>query len=365
MGKMLPYIKNSAQNSGSNAFLDSTKTLTRITMQILDLGSYEIQAIVDSISPIIDDLINPLHQGTDSMYQLAIKESGDVKTEKLKTLYSIYPAVASDLKRIYAGDDENKYEQYQQDESKLYAHHNEAGFNDSLKKAIDQNHWDVTYTGTSVVASNGTQYLVTNLFSSLAVAIILIGIIMAFLFRSLRMVLISLVPNFIPLLTTAAIMGYFGIPMKPSTLLVFSIAFGISVDDTIHFLAKFRQELKTHEHDFRRCVLVALRETGASMIYTSIILFFGFLMFTFSEFGGTKALGLLISLTLLVAMMSNLVVLPTLLLWMDKKLTNKALREPLLQLFNEEEDIELDDLEIEQTVKKYEAEDAKQNPDGE
>jgi hypothetical protein len=88
-------------------------------------------------------------------------------------------------------------------------------------------------------------------------------------------------------------------------------------------------------------------------------------MFTFSEFGGTKALGLLISLTLLVAMMSNLIVLPTLLLWMDKKLTNKALREPLLQLYNEEEDIELDDLEIEQTVKKYEAEDAKQNPDGE
>ncbi|MBK6525821.1 MAG: MMPL family transporter [Crocinitomicaceae bacterium] len=365
MGKMLPYLKNSAQNSGSNAFLDSTKTLTRITMQILDLGSYEIQEIVDSISPIIDNLINPLQQGTDSMYQLVIKESGDAKTEKLKSLYSTYPAVASDLKRIYAAGDENKYQQFLQNESKLYVHHNEAGFNDSLKKAIDQNHWDVTYTGTSVVASNGTQYLVTNLFSSLAVAIILIGIIMAFLFRSLRMVLISLVPNFIPLLTTAAIMGYFGIPMKPSTLLVFSIAFGISVDDTIHFLAKFRQELKTHEHDFRRCVLVALRETGASMIYTSIILFFGFLMFTFSEFGGTKALGLLISLTLLVAMMSNLIVLPTLLLWMDKKLTNKALREPLLQLFNEEEDIELDDLEIEQTVKKYEAEDAKQNPDGE
>lgn len=365
MGKMLPYIKNSAQNSGSNAFLDSTKTLTRITMQILDLGSYEIKEIVDSISPIIDNLINPLHHATDSMYQLVIKESGDSKTEKLKLFYATYPAVASDLKRIYAAGDDATYQRLIQNESQLYVHHNEAGFNDSLKKAIDQNHWDITYTGTSVVASNGTQYLVTNLFSSLAVAIILIGIIMAFLFRSLRMVLISLLPNFIPLLTTAAIMGYFGIPMKPSTLLVFSIAFGISVDDTIHFLAKFRQELKTHEHDFRRCVLVALRETGASMIYTSIILFFGFLMFTFSEFGGTKALGLLISLTLLVAMTSNLILLPALLLRMDKKLTNKALHEPLLQLFNEEEDIELDDLEIAQAVKKYEEEDAKQNPDGE
>lgn len=118
-----------------------------------------------------------------------------------------------------------------------------------------------------------------------------------------------------------------------------------------------------HEHDFRRCVLVALRETGASMIYTSIILFFSFLMFTFSEFGGTKALGLLISLTLGVAMFSNLIVLPTLLLWMDKKLTNKALAEPLLELYNEEEDIELNELEIASTVKHYQEEDEKQNPD--
>lgn len=181
---------------------------------------------------------------------------------------------------------------------------------------------------------------------------------MAFLFKSWRMVIISLIPNFIPLMTTAAIMGFFGVPMKPSTLLVFSIAFGISVDDTIHFLAKFRQELKHHEHDFRRCVLMALRETGASMIYTSIILFFGFLMFTFSEFGGTKALGILISLTLLVAMFSNLIILPTLLLWMDKKMIVKAMREPMLQLFHEEEDIEYDNLEIENTVRKYEAEDS-------
>ncbi|MBI3134790.1 MAG: MMPL family transporter [Bacteroidetes bacterium] len=365
LGKILPYLMNSASQTGSNAFLDSTKIITRITMQIKDIGSYEIQEIIDSVTPVIDTILNPKHHNTDSVYQIILKESGDKKLAQVKNLFNLNSAVSFNLKRIYAAGDQNKMDEFMMDDSKIYSFYDKAGFNDSLKKAIDRDRWEVKYTGTSVVASNGTQYLVSNLFSSLAIAIILIGLIMAVLFRAWRMVLISLVPNFIPLLTTAAIMGYFGIPMKPSTLLVFSIAFGISVDDTIHFLAKFRQELKTHEHDFRRCVLVALRESGASMIYTSIILFFSFLMFTFSEFGGTKALGLLISLTLGVAMFSNLIVLPTLLLWMDKKITNKALREPLLQLYNEEEDIELDSLEIERTVKKYEEEDAKSQPDGE
>jgi predicted RND superfamily exporter protein len=201
--------------------------------------------------------------------------------------------------------------------------------------------------------------MIYNLFTSLAIAIVLIGFLMAILFRSFRMVIISLVPNFIPLLFTAAIMGYFHIPIKPSTILVFSIAFGISVDDTIHFLAKFRQELKLHGHDFRRCILVALRETGVSMIYTSIVLFFGFLVFAFSEFGGTKALGILVSLTLLVAMFANLLILPALLLYMEKKMTNKALAEPLLELFNEEEDIEFEHLEVQQGLEKYKEEDLK------
>lgn len=365
LNKIRPWLENSASQTGSNGFLDSTKLITRITMQIKDIGSYEIQGIVDSITPVIDTILNPNHTSAEALYKKILTQSGTEKQQTVEELCTSNQSIGFNLRKIYAAGDKSKLSAFEMDETSLYALSNQAGFNDSLRKAIDQNHWDITYTGTSVVASNGTQYLVSNLFSSLAIAIILIGLIMAVLFRAWRMVLISLVPNFIPLLTTAAIMGYTGIPMKPSTLLVFSIAFGISVDDTIHFLAKFRQELKAHEHDFRRCVLVALRETGASMIYTSIILFFSFLMFTFSEFGGTKALGLLISLTLGVAMFSNLIVLPTLLLWMDKKLTNKALREPLLELFNEEEDIDLDNLEIARTIKKYEAEDAKSNPDGE
>ena len=137
---------------------------------------------------------------------------------------------------------------------------------------------------------------------------------MATMFTSLRMIIISLIPNFIPLLFTAAIMGYFGIPIKPSTVLVFSIAFGISVDNAIHFLAKYRQELKTTKGNINEAAVLALKETGVSIIYTASILFFGFGIFTVSEFGGTKALGMLVSITLFIAMLSNLILLPTLLL---------------------------------------------------
>jgi len=198
----------------------------------------------------------------------------------------------------------------------------------------------------SVVFLEGTNYLVRNLFISLFIAIILIAILMAILFRSIRMVLVSLLPNLIPLLFTGAVMGYMGIPIKPSTILVFSIAFGISIDDTIHFLAKYRQELSAQSWFIKGSVIGALRETGVSMIYTSIILFFGFVMFTASNFGGIVALGALVSVTLLIAMLTNLVLLPSLLLWLDKSITNKAFKEPFLEIIDEEEDIDLEDLVV-------------------
>ena len=206
--------------------------------------------------------------------------------------------------------------------------------------------YDVTITGLSVIFFRGTEFLINNLFISLAIAIFLIASFMALLFRSFRMVIVSLLPNFFPLLITAGIMGYFGIPIKPSTILIFSIAFGISVDDTIHFLAKYRQELKIFNWNIKKSVVAALRETGYSMIYTSIVLFFGFGIFTASSFGGTVALGLLVSITLLVAMFSNLILLPALLLSLEKLITTKAFKEPLISIFDEEEDIELDDLQI-------------------
>ncbi|QTN38086.1 MMPL family transporter [Cryomorphaceae bacterium] len=225
---------------------------------------------------------------------------------------------------------------------------------DSLKRNLrpqidslfNPDRYDVTMTGTSVVFIMGTNYLVKNLVVSLALAIFLIALFMAWMFRSARMVIVSLIPNLIPLLLTAAMMGYFNIPIKPSTILVFSIAFGISVDDTIHFLAKYRQELKVRQWDIKESVLQALRETGVSMTYTSIVLFFGFSIFMASQFGGTKALGMLVSLTLLIAMLANLLLLPSLLLTLQKRITTRTFQEPLIDILDEEEDIDLDELVV-------------------
>jgi uncharacterized protein len=221
-----------------------------------------------------------------------------------------------------------------------------------IDSIFDEDDYDITLTGTSLIFLKGTQYLVDNLIISVALAILVITILMALMFMSFRMVLVSLIPNVIPLLFTAALMGYLGINLKPSTILIFSIAFGISVDNTIHFLAKYRQELRFHKWNISKTVGIALRETGVSMIYTSIVLFFGFSIFTASNFGGTVALGLLVSITLLVAVISNLLVLPSLLLSLEKSITAKAMMEPLIQIYDEEEDIELEDLEIKRKVNK-------------
>lgn len=206
--------------------------------------------------------------------------------------------------------------------------------------------FDVVLTGTSVVFLKGTNYLIKNLFISLVLAIIVIASVMSLLFRSWRMVLVSLIPNLFPLVITAAVMGYAGIPIKPSTILVFSIAFGISVDDTIHFLAKYRQELRLRQWDIKNSVIRSVRETGVSMIYTSIVLFFGFGMFALSNFGGTVALGILVSMTLLIAMLANLVLLPSLLLTLERSITTQSFNEPFLEIIDEEEDIDLDDLVV-------------------
>ena len=192
-----------------------------------------------------------------------------------------------------------------------------------VKQVFPEERFDVSLTGKALVFLKGTNYLVKNLVISLSLAILLISIFMAWMFRSYKMILISLIPNMLPLLITAGLMGYLGVPIKPSTILVFSIAFGISVDDTIHFLAKYRQELIAHKWQVRKSVYAALRETGVSMFYTSVVLFFGFLIFTVSSFGGTKALGGLVSVTLLFAMVANLLLLPSLLLSLESKIANK------------------------------------------
>jgi predicted RND superfamily exporter protein len=172
-------------------------------------------------------------------------------------------------------------------------------------------------TGTTLLFVKGNKYLIENLRISLLLAFLIIAGIMSLLFGKLRIIIISLVPNIIPLLITAGIMGYAGIPFKPSTAITFCIAFGISVDYSIHFLAKCRQDLFANNFFVPLAVSKSIREIGVSMVYTSIVLFAGFVIFVGSDFGGTIVLGKLTSITLLLAMFTNLIVLPAMLLAFD------------------------------------------------
>jgi predicted RND superfamily exporter protein len=217
---------------------------------------------------------------------------------------------------------------------------------DRLQEKIDKlfpnERYTVTMTGKAYVFEKGTHYLVKNLVLSLLFAIVLISLLMAYLFRSFKMIVVSLVPNLLPLIITAGLMGFLGVPIKPSTILVFSIAFGISVDDTIHFLAKYRQELIANDWKIKRSVFSTMKEAGVSMFYTSVVLFFGFSVFTLSSFGGTVALGGLVAATLLFAMLSNLILLPALLLSLEKTIANKEeFLEPTIDILADDSDDEI------------------------
>lgn len=263
-----PYIQNDYKSKGmEKSFLDSTKTMTRITAQVADIGTKEMDRLMTEIKPQIDSIFPP-----------------------------------------------EKYH--------------------------------VTLTGTSIIFLEGTNYLLGDLFSSLLFGIGIISILMAIMFWSARMVIISFVPNIIPQIMTAGIMGFANIPLKPSTILVFSIALGITVDNTIHYLAKYRQELKVHNWKIKESALLAIRETGASMVYTSLVLLFGFGCFAASEFEGTRALGVLTAVTLLVAMFTNLIVLPALLMSFQKSITTKSFKEPFFQIMDEEDDLHYEDWTI-------------------
>lgn len=256
-----PYISNEYNTKGlEKTFVDSTKSMTRITAQIADIGTKEMDRLMLELKPRID---------------------------------SIFP--------------KDKYH--------------------------------VTLTGTSVIFLEGTNYLLGDLFSSLMIGIVVISFLMALMFWSARMVFISFVPNIIPQIITAGLMGYLNIPIKPSTILVFSIALGITVNDTIHYLAKYRQELRIHNNNIRESALRSVKEAGASMIYTSLVLLFGFGCFAASEFGGTRALGVLTAITILTAMLTNLIILPALLLSFQKSITTKSFKEPFFQILDEEDDL--------------------------
>ncbi len=256
-----------------NSFVDSTLRITRISVQMANIGTNEIDSIIHSIRPKINKIFPP-----------------------------------------------SKYE--------------------------------VHLTGTSVVFLKSTNYLVRNLAYSLLLAVAVITILMSFIFSSAKMVVVSLIPNTIPLILTAGMMGYFGISIKPSTIIIFSIALGISVDNTIHYLSRYRLHLLTNRWDVKKSVMDALHEAGYSMIFSATVLFFGFYIFTFSSFGGTEALGYLVSFTLLVALLTNLFVLPSLLLSLDKWLLTKSFKESKREVFAEEKHGELDSIVSEELENK-------------
>jgi len=329
-----------------NELIDTSTYVVRIRTQMKDLGSYEISDHIDELEVHLDTILNPNRKDIEKFYKGYRKG----KQRYLDSLMGNYPAIANALSESYIKNDDDQLEYDTEPIVYLKSKAKDKKFKKNLRKAIDLEYFGITITGTSPVAAEGTKYMVINLFTSLLFAIIAIAILMAILFQAWRMVLVSLVPNFIPLLFTAGIMGWFGIPLKPSTLLVFSIAFGISVDDTIHYLAKYRQELKTKHWDLKECAVMAIREAGLGMFYTSIILFCGFIMFSFSQFGGTQALGILVSLTLLFAMITNLVLLPTLLLSLERRITTKSFEEPYFDAYAEESDIDWDHLDLETEI---------------
>ena len=256
---ILPYLgEEDPKQDMAKAFMDSTRQTTHLSVQMADIGTTRMDALLKKLTPQVDSIFDPA-----------------------------------------------KY--------------------------------TVTFTGTSIVFLKGSAYLVRNLAVSLFWAIVIIVALMALLFGSVRILIVSLIPNLIPLVLTAGLMGFTNVPIKPSTILVFGIALGIAVDNAIYLLARYRLELKLSGQDLVQSVDKAVREVSVGIIYTSVVLFFGFITFAASQFGGIRALGTLTSITLLVAMFTNLLVLPAMLISFNKRLTTRAFKKkPLLKMLDEE-----------------------------
>jgi predicted RND superfamily exporter protein len=354
--RLAKYLDNFSMTNNNSSFsikdlVDTSNFILRIRTQMRDVGSYEVSDQVQKVKHRIDSIMNPDRKDIERLY----KKVDAGKKEYVDSLIYNYPNIYNSLTSVISNKNEDLQYKFDTDSELIKKYYSKPQFKQQLRSAINNEYYDVVLTGTSVVASEGTQYLVTNLLSSIVFAVISIAALMSLLFSSIRMVIVSMIPNLIPMIVTAGIMGWFNIPLKPSTLLIFSIALGITVDNTIHFLAKYRQELKLKRWDLKDCVAISIQETGLSIIYTSVILFFGFIVFIFSDFGGTQALGYLSAITYFVALFTNLVLLPCLLLSLERRITTKSFEEPLFELYDEELDFDLFQLEVQtdqQTPKK-------------
>ncbi len=293
-------------------FIDTSLRKARLKGNIQDVGSIRMKEIIGKIQNEIDQIF------VDSLVSGQLVEGTEYKLRGNSDFGISYSGEKYELgDRFVAGSDSTFLV--------------EAG--NGKVDVYDQ----TIITGTTKIFTKGNDYLINNLLQSLVLAFIVIAILMAILFRSMKMVLVSLIPNIMPLLVTAAVMGFTGIPLKPSTAVIFSVALGIAVDTSIHYLARYLLA-RRNRTNVAVAVSNSLRETGAGMIYTSIILFVGFSIFDFSTYGGTKVLGQLTSLTLGVALLSNLFFLPALLRLLIKD--NEPLKESLIDLEQEQEDEE-------------------------
>jgi predicted RND superfamily exporter protein len=340
--RLSKYLDNFSMTNNNSSFsikdlVDTTNYILRVRTQMRDVGSYQVSGKVAGVKHRIDSIMNPEKPDIERLF----KKVSTGKKDYIDSLIYTYPNIYNSLTSVISGENKDLQFKFDTDPELIRSYYGKPDFSQKLRTAIDNEYYDVVLTGTSVVAAEGTSYLVTNLLSSILFAVISIAALMSLLFSSIRMVVVSMIPNLIPMMVTAGIMGWFGIPLKPSTLLIFSIALGITVDNTIHFLARYRQELKLKRWDLKDCVAISIQETGLSIIYTSVILFFGFIVFIFSDFGGTQALGYLSAITYFVALFTNLVLLPCLLLTLERRLTNKSFEEPLFELYDEELDFDL------------------------
>jgi len=287
------------------------------------LGNYQVLSSPLSIAEVVKFSKQAFYNGNPEFYQLP-------DNNEMSFMANYLPKIYNNKKTIL-----NSFVDTNLRETRISVQMANIGtkeikkINDDLRPIIDSifppEKFKVTVTGTSVVFLKGTSYLIKNLAQSLVLAIILITILIATLFSSFRMVVLAILPNLIPQLLTAALMGFSGIPIKPSTILIFSIALGISVDNTIHFLSRYRYELLLNKGNIKESAIYALGEAGYSMIYSSVVLFLGFSIFIFSGFGGTQALGILISFSLLIGIICNLFLLPSMLMSLEKMLKNKKI----------------------------------------
>lgn len=288
------YVRNSAVDSlvEQTTIFDSTYSKARIKANIKDVGSIRLTEIIDSLE-------------TD-LYELFVvnTKSGKLKENERYKVYGTDSFSIQYKDQVLAGGD-----YFTTDTTSTYEVLSGEGKVDYADR--------VKITGTTKIFVKSNEYLIRNLIQSLVIAFFVIAVLMALLFGSVKMVITALIPNLLPLLLTGGIMGFTNIPLKPSTALIFSVAFGIAVDDTIHYLARYRLARKSGD-GVKEAVSNSFQDTGVSMIYTSIILFFGFVIFAFSSYGGTQALGQLTSITLLIALFTNLLLLPSLLVTLNK-----------------------------------------------